>query len=144
MIDILCFTDLSWLIWFHLTKCPDTRAQHQLSIIPLGLDIVTIGALEMTFWTSSMARDDDRGPRATFECPPVTDWTLLITEPCLTLFARSVNVFRPGRAAALSQWLSWKVPSDSHQSTSKRRLTADCFLPRHSQALTSQMQRLSH
>ena len=61
----------------------------------------------------------------------------LITEPWLTLFARSVNVFRPGQAAALRQWLSWKVPSDIHQSTSKRRLTAGCFLPgtlRHSPA----------
>ena len=48
----------------------------------------------------------------------------------------------PAEAAALRQWLSWKVASDSHQSTSKRRLTGGSFLPRpgHFKSLRSQVQ----
>ena len=62
-------------------------------------------------------------------CEPGVRQCRLITEPFLTLFARSVNVFSPAKAVALRLWLSWKVGSDSHPSTSKPRLTAASFLP---------------
>ena len=64
MIDILCFTDLSWLIWFHLTKCPipghSTSCQSSLWCWTLSLSGLWRWHSEHHQWRERMIEDRER------------------------------------------------------------------------------------